>query len=664
MFMLHRRAQGAFEYVLLLAGILLIVVVVISVLRVSVIPAANQTLASGLQQWQQVLAISPTLGYGFSFSGCSGELCDGATVTFGQAIVPEQTVVTVYSPPWVFNGSIDAAPNMTFAADNQSVFVNVGAKYGEHVNTSQAHVYNVFYNGSYLIPNTTITPLPTATPSPCPETNESCGSPGSCTNCSASSGFYGSSFCVGSNQTREYRTYYCSNNSCTYYSTNVTNQTCTYGCSAGTCNPAPPDNAPGVFLTYPQNGGSLLLVGDTPFSFIPSDDRGFTSATLYGNFTGSWTAFAANQTSVTNNSVNYVNASISNGTYSWNVRVCDNATPTPQCAYAPSNYSLTLRSLGATSSVAGNGTAAYGEGVGSSASFNAPYGVAVSGNYLYVADTSNNRIRRIDLTTNATSLVAGNGVGAYGEGVGSSAYFYSPASVAVSGNYLYVADSYNYMIRRIDLTTNATSLVAGSGTSGYAEGVGSSASFSNLAGVAVSGNYLYVADYVNHRIRRIDLTTNATSLVAGNGTGAYAEGVGSNATFFLPYGVAVSGNYLYVADKNNHRIRRIDLTTNATSLVAGGSAGYAEGVGSNAQFQWPYGVAVSGNYLYVADLGNNRIRRIDLTTNATSLVAGGSYGYAEGVGSSASFKEPYGVAASGNYLYVADNANNRIRRIA
>jgi hypothetical protein len=486
---ISKRAQGAFEYILLLAGILLIVVVVITVLRVSVIPAANQTLQAGLQQWQQAVTSSVA-----AFDGCSFNLCDGVTIDLGKPANGE-VVVSVSSPdclPGVvvclFNSSVDLPGNMSLLQGNYRVFVNVSRKYGVRIDASGSHAVNIT--------------------------------------------------------------------------------------SAGTP----------IFSS----------------SVVPPAD----------------------------------------------------ATP-------PGYYAR-------TSFIAGNITPGYAEGVGSNAIFNTPRDIAISGNYLYVADTDNNRIRRVDLATNATSLVAGNGTSGYAEGVGSNAMFYRPYSVAVSGNYLYVLDKGNNLIRKIDLTTNATSLVAGNLTPGYLEGVGSNARFAGPRGITVSGNYLYVADSDNNRIRRIDLTTNATSLVVGNGTAGYLEGIGSNAVIRWPYQVAVSGNYLYFVDTDNNRIRRVDLTTNATSLVAGnGTAGYAEGVGSNTMFYTPLGLAASGNYLYVADTLNNRIRKIDLTTNTTSSVVGnGTGGYLEGVGSNAMLYSPRGIAVSGDYLYFTDTDNHLIRKIS
>ncbi|MBS3098520.1 hypothetical protein J4209_07045, partial [Candidatus Woesearchaeota archaeon] len=334
---------------------------------------------------------------------------------------------------------------------------------------------------------------------------------------------------------------------------------------------------------------------------------------------------------------------------------------------------------GKTSLIAGNGTAGYLEGTGNNSMFSSDLEAIVVGpdnSFLYVADVANQLIRRINLSTNTTSLVAGNGTAGYLEGTGNNSMFNGPDGLSIdsNGTFLYLSDSSNNRIRRITLSTNVTSLISGNGTEGYAEGNSTNSMFNFPLGTAIdtNGNYLYVSDFNNNRIRRIDLSTNTTSLIAGNASCDYKEGTGNNSMFCSPVGIAIdsSNTYLYISDYGNNRIRRIDLSTNKTSLIAGnGTAGYLEGTGNNSMFSSPQFISIepSNKYLYVADSSNNRIRKIDLTTNTTSLVAGsGTATYLEDVGSGASFNSPYGVATNKNnlYLYVADTNNYRIRRIA
>ena len=248
-------------------------------------------------------------------------------------------------------------------------------------------------------------------------------------------------------------------------------------------------------------------------------------------------------------------------------------------------------------------------------------------------------------------------------GTGTAAKFHWPYGVAVdsSGN-VYVADYNNHRIRKISPTAVVTTL-AGS-TQGYMDGTGTAAKFNYPTGVAVdsSGN-VYVGDQNNNRIRKIGPTGVVTTF-AGSSSG-YMDGTGTAAQFTSPYGVAVdSSGHVYVGDTGNHRIRKISPTGVVTTF-AGSSYGYMDGTGTAAQFRYPYGVAVdsSGN-LYVADTINNRIRKISPTAVVTTF-AGSSLGYMDGTGTAAQFYNPYGVAvdSSGN-VYVADTFNHRIRKIS
>ena len=231
----------------------------------------------------------------------------------------------------------------------------------------------------------------------------------------------------------------------------------------------------------------------------------------------------------------------------------------------------------------------------------------------------------------------------------------------VLGN-IYVADKNNHRIRQV--SPNGVVRTSAGSTEGYADGIGTNAQFSFPAGIAVDawGN-IYVADTGNHRIRKI--SPNGVSTTLAGSTEGYADGIGTNARFNQPAGVAVdaSGN-VYVADKDNHCIRKISPDGEATILAGSTNSGYADGIGTNAQFSSPRGVAVdaSGN-VYVADTGNHRIRKISPNGVSTTL-AGSTEGYADGIGTNAQFNNPAGVAvdASGN-IYVADTGNNRIRKI-
>lgn len=297
--------------------------------------------------------------------------------------------------------------------------------------------------------------------------------------------------------------------------------------------------------------------------------------------------------------------------------------------YVADNYNHRIRKItpnGLVSTLAGS-TAGYVDGTGTAAKFDMPSGVAVDGRgNVYVADTGNRRIRKIT-PDGEVSTLAGSTEG-YADGIGMAAQFSTPSDVAVDGSgNVYVADQYNHRIRKIT-PDGAVSTLAGS-TFGYADGEGTAAKFLSPQGVAVDGSgNVYVADLNNHRIRKIT-PEGVVSTVAGS-TYGYADGPGTEAYFYHPRDVGVddSGN-IYVADLNNHSIRKITPDGVVTTL-AGSTAGYADGPGTEAKFITPSGVAVDGSgNVYVADIGNHRIRKIN-PGGVVNTLAGSTWGYADG----------------------------------
>lgn len=321
---------------------------------------------------------------------------------------------------------------------------------------------------------------------------------------------------------------------------------------------------------------------------------------------------------------------------------------------------------GVVTTLAGGRTSGYDNGTGAEASFNGPVGIAVDGaGYVYVSDRGNHAIRKISPAGEVTTL-AGNGAEGSSDGVGVAASFSFPGDVTVdaAGN-VYVADRGNYAIRKITPGGMVTTL-AGNGTYGFDDGTGVRASFSSYTGIAVDRfSNVYVADTGNHAVRMITPAGKVTTL-AGNGDEGFVNGTGVAARFYHPVGVAVdSAGNLYVADNRNHAIRKITPSGLVTTLAGYRYRSLVDGNAAAASFNRPDGVAVdvAGN-VYVADTDNHAIRKIGPTGVTTTLAGNGVQGMANGTGTGAQFRFPGGVAVdSDGNVYVSDSWNNAIRKI-
>lgn len=277
-------------------------------------------------------------------------------------------------------------------------------------------------------------------------------------------------------------------------------------------------------------------------------------------------------------------------------------------------------------------------------------------------------------TCSAGKCVAGVGVfvstlagskGGFADGKGAAAQFNKPYGVAVDGDTAIVADASNHRIRRVTQDGTTTTL-AGSGKSGLLNAKGKAAWFNAPYGVAVgSGGVVYVADRNNHAIRKIAADGTTTTL-SGDGIYGSTNGKTSVARFRYPYAIAVAGDgsTLYVADTYNHRIRKI--SNGSVSTFAGSSYGFVNATGTAARFRYPIGVAVDGaGMVYVSDQSNHRIRRITPTGVVSTFAGSGSAGFLNGSASSARFYNPWGIAVDrAGVVYIGDRSTQRIRRIA
>lgn len=290
---------------------------------------------------------------------------------------------------------------------------------------------------------------------------------------------------------------------------------------------------------------------------------------------------------------------------------------------------------GKISSVAGTGTQGFfGDGGrGTESQIDSPQGLALdSSNHLYIADTHNNRIRQLDLASGLITTVAGGDAGFSGDdGPATAALLNQPTAIAVdSTGSLYIADSLNHRIRRIDSAGMITT-VAGNGREGFAGdgGLATSAALDSPSGLAVDANRnLYIADTHNNRIRRVDAQTGLVSSMAGTGVlGRAGDGaLATGAALALPRGLAIDtdGN-LYLADVGNNSVRRIDSKTGVITVIAGNNVQGFSGDGgppTQASLDAPGSVVISPSSLVVvADTGNQRVREIS-TASSLSTIAG------------------------------------------
>lgn len=328
---------------------------------------------------------------------------------------------------------------------------------------------------------------------------------------------------------------------------------------------------------------------------------------------------------------------------------------------------------GVVTTLAGSaGIAGSVDGTGTAALFNLPQGIAVDGaGVVYVSDTFNSTIRRISTTGAVTTLAGAAGMTGAVDSAGSSARFSYPIGLSVdAAGAVYAADFGNSLIRKIGADGTVETLAGSAGLSGTADGQGRGARFDHPAGVAVDGaGNVYVVDTSNQTVRKITAAGSVTTLAGTAGSGGRADGAGAAARFFYPSGIAAtSAGTVYVADTGNHMLRIVTPAGGVTTLAgATGVAGAVDGFGSQVRFAYPGGVSIDGaGALYIADHNNHTVRRMGAAGAVTTLAGvPGIAGSADGLGSIAKFSGPTGVAADGSgNVYVADAGNSTVRKIA
>jgi len=316
------------------------------------------------------------------------------------------------------------------------------------------------------------------------------------------------------------------------------------------------------------------------------------------------------------------------------------------------------------------------DGPAGKASFNGATGIATDDHgTTFVADTYNNVIRTIGPDGTVGTLAGQPGASGYVDATGAAARFNGPASLAWDPNrqVLYVADDLNNVIRQVTPQGVVTTLAGAADATPFADGTLATARFQGPGGLAmaVSGD-LYVADSINHRIRRVQIGAGLVTTLAGTGTQGAQDGPGAAATFMYPRGLVVDGGLnVYVADTGNGLIRQVDPSGTVTTLAGGGHQVQGSGPGSQANFLAPEGVAVLSSFatrvLYVTDTGHATVRKLTLNPGVVPQVddvAGFPDRTGDADGADATFNVPTGVTLGNGLILVADTGNSLIRRLS
>jgi hypothetical protein len=329
---------------------------------------------------------------------------------------------------------------------------------------------------------------------------------------------------------------------------------------------------------------------------------------------------------------------------------------------------------GAVSTLAGTaGMPGSVDGTGAAARFRSPWGLTSDGaGNLYVADTQNDTIRKIAIGTGVVTTFAGT-ARMYGntDATGAAARFGNPFSITSDGTNLYVTDTGNNTIRQIVIASAVVTTLAGSltGLNGYMDATGTAALFDGPIGIATSVGNVYVADSNNVVIRQIVISSGVVTTIAGTAAmGGSADGTGAAARFGYPWDMTTDGTNLYVTDNGNANIRQIVVATAAVTTLAGvaGVTGGADGIGAGAQFSGPQGLTFDGaGNLFVDDAGNNDVRKVVIASRAVTTVASiSTTGAVDATGANASFNHEFAAASDGaGNLFIADGGNDTIRKI-
>jgi thiol-disulfide isomerase/thioredoxin len=287
------------------------------------------------------------------------------------------------------------------------------------------------------------------------------------------------------------------------------------------------------------------------------------------------------------------------------------------------------------------------------------------GDRLFIADSNHNRIVITKLNGQMIEIV-GNGERGAADGSFDKASLYRPQGMALDGDSLYVADTENHLIRRIDLKGRTVTTIAGTGKQSrdyFKQGPAREIALNSPWDLQLVGRTLYIAMAGPHQIWKLDLEKGEVSTFAGSGNEARTDGPLLDAGFAQPSGLATDGKILFVADSESNIIRAIDLTTGQVKTVVGGNLfdfGDVDGRGDDVRLQHPLGLFALDGKLLIADTYNHKIKQLDPSERSVKTLFGnGNPGQMDG--NSPSFYEPGGLSVAGNRLFVADTNNHAIR---
>lgn len=290
---------------------------------------------------------------------------------------------------------------------------------------------------------------------------------------------------------------------------------------------------------------------------------------------------------------------------------------------------------------------------------NNPCGITTDGINYFILDSSNQVIRKVNITTGTTTILTGVvGLNGSSDGVPGISKFWTPNGITTDGINIYVADTSNNNIRKIDFLGNVTTVAGISSYPfspplvSYVDGIGVSARFNQPVSITTDGTNLYVADTGNNVIRKVAIATGVVTTIAGASTsGGFIDGSGATVALFnSPHGITTDGTNLYITDTGNNAIRKIVIATGMVTTIATGFTGL-------------WGITTDGINLYITD--GNMIRKVDKNTGVVTTIAGSITGGAlDGLGTAAQFNFPRGITTDGISLYVSEySPNNTIRKI-